>query len=351
MQVTFVAKPLAEVDACALIAGVAEGASPQHLTGGGFAEAVVAVLADGCFTGEEGTTETLYPVPGIAARRVVLTGVGKEEVTAEGWRKAVGAAMTELRGKARSVVIVPPPGLNPVVAAGAAAEAAVLAAYDGRLYQTKKDEKEKPFETLVLIGPEDDRAADAARRGASLGRLVNRARDLSNMPGNKLTPPELKEAALAVGRAYGLETKVFDFEQLKAEGFGCLVGVGQGSVFPPCFVVLEYKGHENPDEPPYVLVGKGITFDTGGICIKPRVGMEEMKTDMHGVATVLGVIAGAAERKLPLNLVVLCPIAENMPSGNALKPGDLVTAYNGLVVEVIDTDPSELEYIGPMCTW
>ncbi len=350
MQLTFADRPLPDLEAEALIIGVPEspfgwgpgeagaGGPRPMVTGSGLAAALAAVQADGGFKGEAEEVEVLFPVPGLRARRVALVGLGKETLTAEAWRRAVGEAMAELRGKARSVAILPPTGLDPAVAMGAAAEAAVMAAYDGRLYRTKKEDDERPFETLVLACPPEGPAAEAASRGAALARIVNRARDLSNMPGNKLPVPELRDAVLAMAKAHGMKTRVFEMDELKREGFGCLVGVGQGSDYPPCFVVVEYQGHEMPNEPPYVLVGKGITFDTGGISLKPRAGMEEMKTDMHGVATVMGVLAAAAERKLPLNLVALCPMAENMPSGRAVKPGDLLKAYNGLMVECVDTD-------------
>ena len=338
MQLSFSAPSLPDLEADALIIGVPEGETPADLAGGGLAEVLAAVRAEGTFKGEAEEVEVLFPVPGLRARRVALVGLGKEALTAEAWRRAIGEAMGALAGKARSVAILPPAGLDLAVAMGAGAEAGVLAAYDGRLYRTKKEDDERACETLVMACDAASPAAEAARRGAALAHIVNRARDLSNMPGNKLPVPALRDAVLAMATAHGMKTRVMELEELRREGFGCLVGVGQGSVDPPCFVVVEYQGHELAHEPPYVLVGKGITFDTGGICIKPRAGMEEMKTDMHGAATVVGVLVAAAERRLPLNLVALCPIAENMPSGRAFKPGDILEAYNGLFVEAVDTD-------------
>ncbi|MEB3196953.1 MAG: leucyl aminopeptidase [Candidatus Sericytochromatia bacterium] len=341
MQLEFTNASLTEAVVDALVLSFPESEAPPADLPEVLRPWLEAAWADHTFRGAEGACEVLYPIPGVGARRLVLLGLGKDTLTPEAWRKVLAAAVGALHGKARSMAVGLPAQLPPAEAAEATAEAVALAAFETRLYQTAEDKDKKDEQKLATLwlglaadGPE----ATAAHRGLDLARVVNRARTLSNMPGNKLTVSDLRDEALAVAQRAGLTARVLEFEDLQREGFGCLVGVGQGSAHRPCFVALEYHGAPVADAAPIVLVGKGITFDTGGICIKPRAGMEEMKTDMHGVATVLGVLEVAAARQLPLNLVGLLPIAENMPSGRALKPGDLLTAYNGLVVEVIDTD-------------
>ncbi|MEB3220954.1 MAG: leucyl aminopeptidase [Candidatus Sericytochromatia bacterium] len=338
MQLHFEPVPLAQLHAEALLLPL----MPAEVAPTGFGAELDAAIAhawrDEAFAGKDEDVLAMYPVAGLAARRVVLLGLGAAPLTAEAWRRAVALGVGEVAGKVSRLAIALPPGLESAVAASAAAEAAALTAYDGRLYQTQPKAGEKSLEALVLPVPADSEAARAAAKGRSLAAIVNRVRDLSNMPGNKLTVPGLRDAALDLARRTGMTHRVYEQAELEAMGFGCLVGVGQGSQYGPCFVVLEYHGHPDRTAAPIVLAGKGITFDTGGICIKPRAGMEEMKTDMHGAATVLGVLEAAHDRGLPVNLVALLPIAENMPSGRALKPGDLLTAYNGLVVEAVDTD-------------
>jgi leucyl aminopeptidase len=338
MQLHFESAPLASLHAEALLLALAASGSAPTGFGPELDAALALAWADGAFTGKDEEVLAMYPLGGMTARRVVLLGLGDGPLAAEAWRRAVARGVHEVQGKVSRVAIALPTGLDAAVAASAAAEAAALASYDGRLYHTQPRPDEKPLEALVLPVAPDTEAARAAARGRSLAGIVNRVRDLSNMPGNKLTVPELRDAAIDMARRTGMTHRVFEHGELVEMGFGCLVGVGQGSQHGPCFVVLEYHGHPDRQAAPIVLAGKGITFDTGGICIKPRAGMEEMKTDMHGAATVMGVLEAAHDRSLPVNLVALLPIAENMPSGRALKPGDLLTAYNGLVVEAVDTD-------------
>jgi leucyl aminopeptidase len=328
-----------EFQADALIIGVKAG--QQELQGllreanealGG---AIARVLDDKQFTGKADQVETLYPMTGLGASRIVLVGLGEEALEPEAWRKAVSAGVCAANGKARKVALLLPEDLEG--AAEAAAEAAILSAYEFHPYQTEPDEDERKLEDVILLAADAGKAQAPAARGAEMAKTVAWVRDLSNMPGNKLTVPDLVREAEAAAKEAGLKVRVFQMDELQKEGFGCLVAVGQGSVIPPAFVALEYRG-AGENEAPIALVGKGITFDTGGICIKPRAGMEEMKTDMHGAATVMGVMKMAAARKLPVNLVGVLAIAENMPNGNAVKPGDIVTSYNGMTVEIIDTD-------------
>jgi leucyl aminopeptidase len=338
MKVTVSGARLSEVQAEALILGIPGNKQPlsgvlaeadQALNG-----AITTVLKGRTFKGKPGDVETLYPMTGLGASRIVLVGLGEEAVSPEDWRKAVSTALDALVGKAASVALLLPEGV--AAAAEGAAEAGILSLYEFHPYISEKDEDEVKVDALTLLTG-DAGASDAAERGAAMARAVSWVRDLSNTPGNMLTVPQLVEQAASLEKSHGLTVRVLDYAALQKEGLNLVVAVGKGSEHPPAFVVLEYRGGP-ADQAPIALVGKGITFDTGGICIKPRAGMEEMKTDMHGAATVMGTLRMAAERKLPVNLVGLLSIAENMPNGNATVPGDVITSYNGLTVEIADTD-------------
>jgi len=173
--------------------------------------------------------------------------------------------------------------------------------------------------------------------GAAIARGVILARDLANGPGNDITPARLGEAALAIGERSGIRVTVLDLDELKAQGFGGIIAVGQGSGQPPRFIIMEY-GAKQAGQPTVCLVGKGITFDTGGISIKPADRMDEMKMDMGGAAAVLGAMQALGELKLPLHAVGLVASAENMPSSTAYRPGDILKTLSGKTIEVINTD-------------
>ena len=210
----------------------------------------------------------------------------------------------------------------------------------------KKDyaKKKSKIGVIGIIAPglSQAKVTAAVDRGLSMGRMVNGARYVASLPGNYFSPAEAEKYAKALASKYKLGIKVFNHTQLKKMGCGGIVAVGQGSVIPPRMIVLEYKpgGRKKspPGTKPIVLVGKGVTFDTGGISIKPSPEMHEMKFDMCGSALVLHAVALAAERKLPVEVVGLVGMVENMPDGAAIKPGDVYTAYNGLTIEVQNTD-------------
>ncbi|HEY9722850.1 MAG TPA: leucyl aminopeptidase [Oscillatoriaceae cyanobacterium] len=334
MQVRTHAAPLSRLEADVLILGVPEKGLTERLKEADAAAGGAIALAMGPqFKGKAEETETLFPVQGLGAPRVVLVGLGEKPLDAESWRRVVSAGVEAARGRARRLAIALPEGLDAAVAAEGAAEAALLSAYEFHPYRTEQDPDEIAIEELILVGA----SAEAAERGAALARAVSWVRDLSNMPGNKLGVGDLVGQARDLAKSHGLAIHVIEGEDLVKEGLRLVHAVGRGSEMPPAFVTLEYRG-AGKDAPVVALVGKGVTFDTGGINIKPRAGMEEMKTDMHGAATVLGVMRVASERKLPVNLVGVMAIAENMPNGNATVPGDVVKAYNGLTVEIVDTD-------------
>lgn len=311
-------------------------------TGGALAD-VNSIFA---FKGEVGEAETLFRPAGLKAKRLIVVGLGKrEKLSAETLRKAFGQALQGLLGTPVEKAAILLDGVAELgwdKAAAALTEAALLGSYRYKRYVTADDEKSdarRPHSLTLVLPKTGD--LKAAKTGIEKARLVceatNWVRDLVNTPGGDLTASDLAEEAKAMALPRGITCRVLGKKELEKQSFGGLLGVNQGSTQPPAFIILEYNGGKKSDKP-VVLVGKGVTFDTGGLCIKPAKGMEEMKTDMGGAGAVLGTLRAAADLKLPINLVGLIPATDNMPSGSSLKPGDVVKTYNGLTLEVVDTD-------------
>ncbi|MNK78028.1 Cytosol aminopeptidase [compost metagenome] len=306
--------------------------------------AIASLSRDLPFKAQVGEAETLFRPAGIKAKRLIVVGLGKpQELTAEALRKAFGAAFQGLIGTTVTKAAILLDGVDTLgweKASAAAVEAAVLASYRYKRYMTKGQDEHRAPDSVTLVLPKSG-DLKAAKAGAEEARLVSEAanwvRDLVNTPGGDLTATDLAGEARTMAEARGITCKVLDKKQLEKQGFGALLGVNQGSTEPPAFIILEYQGGKKKDKP-VVLVGKGVTFDTGGLCIKPAKGMEEMKTDMGGAGAVLGTLRAAADLKLPINLVGLIPSTDNMPSGSSLKPGDIVKTYNGMTMEIVDTD-------------
>jgi leucyl aminopeptidase len=295
--------------------------------------------------GEAGATLLLHGIGDLAAERVLLVGLGPEDRLREsGYRAALGAAFDALRatGAADATLC-----LNEVPVNGRDGawkiEQAVLAAMD-RAYRFDQL-KSKPPRTralrrvaLQLADRSEAAAGEAAvERASAIAEGILLARDLGNMPGNLCTPTYLAEQALALGARHGWRVEVLDAEDIEKLGMGAFLAVARGSPQPPKLIVVEYRG-AGSDAPPVVLVGKGITFDAGGISIKPAPEMDEMKFDMCGAASVFGALRAAALMRLPLDVVGIVPATENMPGGNAIKPGDIVRTMSGQTVEILDTD-------------
>jgi leucyl aminopeptidase len=317
-----------------------------------------AVVAAGDFRGEAGESLTVYPDGDASARRVLLIGLGPEAgIDADAVRCAAGTAIgTGADRKAKRVHIVAPSlrRLRVPSVAQALAEGAVLSSYRFERYRgTKTAEKAKgaivESTALLFERGSDLRAARAsARTGVVLGESQNLARDLSNEPANALPPAALAREAQKVAKEVGLKVEVLGPTQLERHGMNAILAVGQGSANPPRLVVLEHnappkgkqgrRGKSAPKRPTLCIVGKGVTFDSGGISIKPSAGMDEMKHDMSGAATVVGVMRACALLKVPLHVVGVIGAAENMPSGTAYRPGDVVTAMSGTTIEVLNTD-------------
>ncbi len=288
----------------------------------------------------------LYHTQGsVPAKRLVLVGLGKKnEVTLETIRQAMGTAAKRARqAKAGSFTVVlptvTPAGMSSVEVAQAMVEGAILGSYQFTVYRTAA--AEHAVEGMKILIPQKGQlkqVTEGIRRGVATAEATVFVRDLCNHPSNVLTPARVAEEAKAIARAEKISIKILEQKEMERLGMGALLGVARGSQEPPKFIILEYNGTKKKDARPVVLVGKTITFDTGGISLKPAENMEHMKADMTGGAEVLASIRAAARLKLPLRLISILPVAENMPGGRAMKPGDVVTTLSGKTVEVQNTD-------------
>jgi leucyl aminopeptidase len=294
------------------------------------------------FCGKLNSTHMIHTLGRLPGERLLLVGLGKKsQLDAGRLRQAAGTALRVLR-TARVATFAS--ALHLAGAAETALEAvcegSLLGAYAFELYKTKDRDERFSFEGMTLLLPKgDDRKAAAARvaRSTTLCSAVQLARDLVSQPGNVVTPSYLAETARELAVRHNLTYRVYEYDELEKLGMNALLAVGKGSAEAPRLIVLEYRGTGDRNRP-VVLVGKGITFDSGGISIKPGAGMEEMKTDMAGSAAVLGAMQAAAGLGLPLNLVGIIPTAENMPDGRAYKPGDVLTSLSGTTIEITNTD-------------
>ncbi len=297
------------------------------------------------FDGKPGSIAS-FPAVGIGARHVVLVGLGDERsVDGERLRRAAGAgvrAATQLRAESAALPLPTLRRPDPRALAQALVEGACLGAYRFDKYLTSR-ERPPALGELALLG-DDARAIAAVRQGAERGRVIAEcvalARDLANEPGSVATPAVLAERARAMAREVGLRSRILAPAELERQQMGALLGVGRGSANPPRLIVLEHlpargRGKRRGT---IALVGKGITFDSGGISIKPAAGMDSMKGDMSGGAAVIGALRGAALLKLPLHVVGVVAAAQNMPDGNAYLPGDVLRSASGKTIEILNTD-------------
>ena len=304
------------------------------------------VLRRGDHDGKLGTTLLLHKVPQISADRVLLVGLGRERVFGEtAYRSALAAAVRALRSTGASEATLCLTEL-PLKRHDIAwkVEHAVLAVSEGfyrfdRL-KSKPPEAKRALRKVTLHVAKRAEIAEgeiALARGAAIAEGMALAKDLGNLPGNICTPTYLAEQAVELGKRHGLKVDILDQKEIEKLGMGSFLAVAQGSKQPPKLIVMEYQGAKR-DSPPVALVGKGVTFDTGGISIKPAAEMDEMKFDMCGAASVFGTMKAIALMRLPLNVVGVVPATENMPGGNAIKPGDIVTTMSGQTVEILNTD-------------
>jgi leucyl aminopeptidase len=299
------------------------------------------LIADGEISGELATVTVIHTTGnGLKARRVAVVGLGKQsELEVENVRVASALAARKARDlKLDSfATVVHGDGLAFEDAARAVMESSILALY--RYEQFKEATKSKhQVSSMVVIGPDADRAL--LESTADLARLtcdaMMKVRDLSVGPGNFVTPTYLSQQAREVAATYGLDITVWGKEELRAHGMNAILAVNQGSDQPPAFVAIKYTAPSARKT--LAVVGKGITFDSGGISIKGADGMEYMRHDMTGAATVIGFVQLAAAGKLPVNVLGVFAATENLPSGSAYKPGDVFKAYNGKTMEIVNTD-------------
>jgi leucyl aminopeptidase len=320
-------------------------AALDRAAGGRIAQAVRA----GDFKGKRGETLLLHPAESLAAKRVLLIGLGDEaRVSAESWREAAAAAVREAQGRrGEKVALLVPATRRPKVAAQAQAlaEGAVLGGYRFDRYRTKKKDEARVAQVTLLFESKADARPGraAATTGALLASYQNLARDLSNEPPNALPPAALAREAEKAGRAAGVRVRVIQPAELRRRGFGALMAVAQGSANTPRLIVMEHgarpRGAKRGARRPTVcLVGKGVCFDSGGLSLKPSTSMVTMKHDMSGGAAVIGAVCAAARLRLPLHLVGIVGAVENMPSGTAYRPDDVVTSLSGQTIEISNTD-------------
>lgn len=299
------------------------------------------------FSGRKGETLLLHGGQKAAPQRVLLYGLGKERsLGLSSLRQAASGATRLLAEKQLGSFLlalpqVPVKKSSLVERVQVVAEGVMLADYRYARYFSE-EQPGKPIKldkVGLLIGDKENvGTAEAALRVAEgIAAGVCFARDLVNAPGNLKSPHYLAMQAIAMAEQVGISAKLLDRKQLEKQGFGAMLGVAQGSDLDPYLIVLEYRGG-SADAKPIALVGKGVTFDAGGISLKPAEKMDEMKMDMGGAATVLGSMLAAARLQLPVNLVAVVPAVENMPSGAAIRPGDILTSLSGKTIEVLNTD-------------
>src|SRR5258705_8977117 len=288
--------------------------------------------------GAKGGTDQLTRVvaPSLPVASVPAVGVGKEcgNRPADVIRRAAGVAARSLNGTETVITTLSALDL------GAAIEGLILGAYRFTDFRSSKTAPKDAGlrEITVLAADTKAKTKAAAERATAIATAVATARDLVNTPPSHLYPAEFAKRAKALGEATGLEVEVLDDKALAKEGYGGVVGVGKGSARPPRLVRLAHRGAKNKKAKKVALVGKGITFDTGGISIKPAANMHHMTSDMGGAAAVIATVVLAAEQQLPIDVVATVPMAENMPSSTAQRPGDVLTQYGGITVEVLNTD-------------
>jgi leucyl aminopeptidase len=305
---------------------------------------ITAAVKSGDISGKPGTTLLMRSVGGVTAERVLLVGLGKEEETGAkdftGAMQAVARVFSTL-GATDAIVALPFERVKDRDAAWAI-QAAVLAAREplyraDTLKSTKDPVKAGVKKVTFALMNGASASKDAITQAVAVANGMDLAKELGNLPGNICTPTYLANTAKKIAKDFKLNVEVLDRKQLQALKMGSFLSVTNGSDEPPKFIVLRHMGGKAKDAP-VVLVGKGITFDSGGISLKPGASMDEMKYDMCGAASVLGTFRAIAEMKLKLNVIGVIPSCENMPNGRATKPGDIVTSMSGQTIEILNTD-------------
>jgi leucyl aminopeptidase len=332
--------PKRKVDDSVLIVGVVDEDGTATLVANpfldaeGVGEVEVALAALGAKGGAEQVTRVVAPSLPVASVLAVGLGKDRDKWPAEVIRRAAGVAARSLNGTENVITTLSDIDLE------AAIEGLILGAYRFSDFRSEKTApKDNGLRTVTaLTADTKSKTKDKAERATNIATAVATARDFVNTPPSHLFPAEFASRAKALGEAVGLEVEVLDDKALTKQGYGGVVGVGKGSSRPPRLVRLIHRGAKNKKSKKVALVGKGITFDTGGISIKPAANMHHMTSDMGGAAAVIATVVLAAKQKLPIDVIATVPMAENMPSSTAQRPGDVLTQYGGITVEVLNTD-------------
>jgi leucyl aminopeptidase len=316
----------------------AAGAVDKALNG-----ALSDVIRSGDYRGKLNELSVVYARGAIPAKRVIVVGLGKvADFNLDRVRQAAAWSARKARdlGCKSIATVAHGAGTEQIDAASAAqavVEGVLLGLYEWREHRNTPRDR-RLVESLTIVEFDENKLAaveSGAKAGEGIALGVSRARDLVNEPPNYLLPENLAQAAMKMAQETGVKCVVHDIEWMRQQKMGALLGVTQGSANPPQFIELDYQGAETA---PIIFVGKGITFDSGGISLKPADGMEAMKNDMGGAAAVIGAVEAVARLKLPLHVMGLIPTCENLPSGTAYRPADVLTARNGKTIEIISTD-------------
>ncbi|HEX9614149.1 MAG TPA: leucyl aminopeptidase [Bacteroidota bacterium] len=334
-------KSKADILAVFLYSGDASIKTGRKFLSEQFGEAATLPLDSGDFKSAIGDIVHLYLQAKTGPARLLLVGLGEQKkAVLETYRRAAARAARRCRDlKAVTAGMFVPQGSEDIQdVIMAMGEGALLGVYRFDKYITRKPEDRSPLQEIILIS-DAKAAAEKGRRAVEQAGAIAEAtmmsRDLCNAPGNEIYPETLAKAAADAGKQYGFKVTVLGKAEIEKHGMGGVLGVSQGSTRQPRFIIMEYgKKKKNT----VVLVGKGVTFDTGGISIKPSANMAEMKMDMSGAAAVIGTMRAAASLKLPVHVIGLVPAVENMPGGNSIRPGDILRHYNGKTSEVDNTD-------------
>ncbi len=347
METKVIVADIAQIEADAIVVNIFEGveqpggatAAVDKALGG----AISSLISRGEIKGKFGEITIVHTFGKVPAERVAIAGLGKrQDFGVDKVRGVTGEFCRALRklNCHKIATILHGAGIGniePEASAEAIAEGALLGLYSFTRY--KKPEYEDIAEMLIVVREKDKVPIleQAVHKGEVMAEATNLARDMVNEPANYMTPSQMAETAKEIARRYNLECQVFGREDMEAMGMGALLGVARGSNQAPKLIILSYKGDKH-SEKALGFLGKGITFDSGGISIKASEGMDEMKGDMAGAAAVMMALAAIAQLKPKINVTAIIPATENLPSGSALKPGDVLKAMNGKTIEVISTD-------------
>ncbi|MEE9249392.1 MAG: leucyl aminopeptidase [Dehalococcoidia bacterium] len=351
MDISVVTGDITKVEADAAIVNLFKGVKrPGGATGAvdkALGGAISGLIADGEITGKKGEIVSIHTLGRIKPKRVVVAGLGeREKFSLDTVREIMGGVSRHLRvrGVKKMATIVHGAGIggmDPSGAAQAIAEGSLLGLYRFTRHRGENDEDKGDIEELhiVEVDPTKVPALESGRnRGKVMAEATMMARDMANEPANFMTPSHMADVARQVAQESGLELEVLEQEQMEELGMGAILGVAKGTHEPAKLIILRYRGDQDDPSRNLGLVGKGVTFDSGGISLKPAANMGEMKGDMSGGASVIAAMGAIGQLKPKVNVTGLIPASENLPGGNAQKPGDVVKAMNGKTIEIENTD-------------